>query len=72
MTLVDFSFVIQEGETEIEYVYVEERVRRKSLCKKKKELKNKVVVFLRSKHISCVGTGTSWPTVLAAEYSSSF
>ncbi|CAG8809889.1 86_t:CDS:1, partial [Racocetra persica] len=53
MTLIDFSFVIQEGETEIECVYVEERVRKKSLRKKGKELEDKVVVFLRSKHISC-------------------
>jgi hypothetical protein len=57
MTLVDFSFVIQEGETEIECVYVEGRVRRKSPRKKGKELEDKVVVFLRSKDVSCVGTG---------------
>ncbi|CAG8487614.1 17087_t:CDS:2 [Gigaspora margarita] len=72
MTFINVGFVIPEGETEIECVYVEERVRSESSHKKGKWLEDKAVVCLRSKGVSCVGTGSSWPTVSAVEHSSSF
>ncbi|CAG8832743.1 24491_t:CDS:2, partial [Gigaspora margarita] len=72
MSFINVGFVIPEGETEIECIYIEERVRSNSSHKKRKWLEDKAVVYLKSKGVSCVGTGSSWPTVSAIEHSSSF
>ncbi|CAG8771087.1 35814_t:CDS:2, partial [Gigaspora margarita] len=54
----DFIIMLdsQEGETEIECVYIEEKIRRK---------------ISQNECISSIGTGSSWPTALAVKRSSS-
>ncbi|CAG8540485.1 31131_t:CDS:2 [Gigaspora margarita] len=71
MAFINIGFVIPEGKTEIECVYVEKRVRSESSYKKGKWLEDKAIVCLRSKGVSC-NKSSSWPTVSAVERSSSF